>query len=117
VGGAVVDATLSGDATLNVSFASGAVTGALSNMTATGASGGATAWNDVSISASLSGAGFTGTTQTPATPASGTFAVSPNSQSSIQGSLYGPSAQEVGAVWDIKDGATHAVGALAGKRQ
>jgi hypothetical protein len=111
VGGATTQASLKGDASLNVAFASGQVTGSLTNMTVTPAGAAAAPWNDVSITATLSGATFSGTTAAASAP-SGPYAAQSTAVGGVQGALYGPAAQEAGAVWDLHDGAVHAVGSL-----
>ncbi len=103
--------TVTGDAQLGVNFATGNVSGSLTNMTSGGAP-----WNDVAISATLSGASFSGTTSAASAPG-GQMAQSLAAKGTIQGAFFGPTAQELGAVWTLFDGPTHgATGVIGAKR-
>jgi hypothetical protein len=100
---------LSGNATVNVNFASGGVSGQLTNMTVS-TGGGAAAWNNVNLTGSLSGASLSGTTSTNGPPA-GSPALFPQGFSSaatgtFKGALYGPNAQELGAIWSLSESTT-----------
>ncbi len=88
VGRATAQTSLKGDASLNVAFAAGQVTGSL---------------NDVSITATLSGATFAGTTAAASAPG-GAYAAQSSATGGVQGALYGLAGQEAGAVWDLQDG-------------
>jgi hypothetical protein len=101
--GVVTFIRVAGTANVNVNFATGAVTGSLTNMQFLG---GATlsAWNDVSLTGSLSGASLSGTTSTSGPPPSaGNAGFSSSSTGKFNGALYGPNAQEVGAIWSLYD--------------
>ncbi|MBV9510414.1 MAG: transferrin-binding protein-like solute binding protein, partial [Caulobacteraceae bacterium] len=104
--------TLTGDVTLNAAFASGSISGSLTNMQAT-AAGSATPWNNVTISASITGAAFSGTTSTPSTLPN-PDALGPGATGSISGAFFGPTADEVAAVWTLSNtgGGKSAVGVL-----
>ncbi len=106
---------LLGDASFVVDFAAGTVEGAFTNMTATGLDGAASNWNDVSVEASLSSAGgvstlsgTTGASSAPGTP----FALGGTAGGHINGGLFGPSAEELGAVWSLSDGNGAALGTV-----
>lgn len=114
--GGSTGAQLNGNSALTANFSTGAVTGAFTNMTATPVTGGAaTPWNNVSLTANISGAKFSGQTATSSTP-SGTYALG-SATGTINGGFYGPSANEVGAVWTLYDGSKAAFGGVAGPKQ
>ena len=110
-------ASLSGNAAVSVNFASGAVTGQLTGMTASAAgSSGSSAWNQVNLTGTLSGATVKGTTATPAA-VTGTYGLTAGATGTFAGALYGPVGTEIGAIWSLNDagGATNgkaAVGAF-----
>jgi hypothetical protein len=113
--------TVSGDVSLNVNFASNTTTGSLTNMTSKAAgSSTATPWNDVFLSGTLtrrtgdvliSGQTSTATNTNPA-------GFSSAAQGVFSGSLYGPTAQEVGGMWSLSEstsaGGKAAFGTFAG---
>jgi hypothetical protein len=107
--GAITTGALIGNVSINANFASGAVTGTLSNMTATPATGGAaTPWNDVSLSATINrlpnNASFTGTTGTSGAPANaGTTGFSSAATGGLGGAFFGPNAEEVGGTWTLTE--------------
>ncbi len=103
---AYANLSLSGDVSLTVDFGSGALTGALTNMKATGS----VPWNDVALAATLSGTTFSGTTATTSTPSN--FGALGAASGTLKGGFYGPQADEVGAVWTLSDGRGTAVGTL-----
>lgn len=109
---------LSGNATVNVNFGSGSVSGQLTNMTVSAS--GAVPWNNVNLAGSLSGASLSGTTSTSGPPA-GSPALFPQGFSSaatgtFKGALYGPNANEIGAIWSLSeptsDGGKSALGVI-----
>ena len=102
----------------SVNFASGQVTGSLSNLTATPVSGAPQSWNQINIAATLSGAILSGTTSTPAQPG-GSLGFGTGSIGKFDGALYGPSGEELGAVWSLKDPANlnTAFGVVAATKQ
>jgi hypothetical protein len=108
-------AALLGDATLAANFGTGVITGSFANMTATNSAAVQSPWNNVSVSASIAAgtSRFSGSTAATSTPA-GAFAVSGSATGRIDGGFYGPTANELGAVWSIKDAGTVAVGVVHG---
>lgn len=111
--GGLSAATLSGDVHLSVNFATQQANGTLSNMTAKDVLSGATSpWNNVTLTGNLSqtagsanrGAVITGTTQAQAAPSGATFGVSSGANGKLSGALFGPNANEAGAVWSVNDG-------------
>jgi hypothetical protein len=110
----------SGNAALTADFASGKITGAFTNMqyvesTASGVSN--IPWNDVSVNASiLAGtnkfSGSTGVTSTPQGPLS----LKGSATGHIDGAFYGPTAQNLGAIWSLSDGPISAIGGVAAHR-
>ena len=90
-----------------VNFGSGQVTGTLSGLMATpvsaaGVVGTPQNWNQINITGNLSGAALSGSTSTPSQPA-GSLGFAANSTGTIGGALFGPNAQELGAVWSLQD--------------
>ena len=106
--------SLAGNASVTVNFGTNAVTGTLTNMTVI-VLGGNQAWNDVSLSGTLSGATFSGTTA--ATSAGGgNLSLKASATGTMSGAVYGPAANNVGAVWTLFDGTSAAAGALGAKQ-
>lgn len=98
-----------GDASLNVNFATDQITGLFSNMVATNSANKSSAWNNVSITATLSGVRFNGSTQANSAPNT-TYSLQANATGFINGWLYGPQATEIGALWSLYDGTFAATG-------
>jgi len=101
---------LTGDATLTANFQSLKITGLLDNIQAVrilASPPPATSFGNIVLDGSISGNNFVGSANSTgiAVPLSG----------SVQGSFYGPAAQEAGGVFQIKSvgGTEHAVGAFA----
>jgi hypothetical protein len=113
-GGIFVDG-LKGDASFSANFATGTLSGNFTNMTINvkpiNAPLFSAPWNDVSVSASIAQgtSTFSGTTTVTSTPPHG---FSAGTTGLIQGSFYGPNAQELGAAWSLSDGATTAIGVV-----
>lgn len=119
-GNAAAGGILVGDAAFDVNFSTGAVDGAFTNLIAFGPQGAATDWNDVSVSGTLGSAGGVSTLSgtTAASNAPGTpFALSGGADGHINGGLFGPSAEELGAVWSLADGNGAALGTVAAGRE
>ncbi len=106
-GDAIPEGGLIGDATFSADFASGRVTGAFTNMRSL------TPWNDVSVNASIaSGTNkFSGATAVTSAP-QGMFSLKSSATGSINGAFYGPTAQNLGAVWTLSDGTKSALGGV-----
>jgi hypothetical protein len=111
--GGISGATLSGDANLSVNFATQQANGTLSNMTAKDVlSGKITPWNNVTLIGNLSqtagsanrGAIITGTTQAQSAPSGADFGMSNSATGNLSGALFGPNANEAGAVWSVTEG-------------
>ena len=71
----------------------------------------ATPWNTVSITATISGITtntFLGATSTVAGPAANPLSFAANATGKINGGFYGPTANEVGAIWTLYDPGTPA---------
>jgi hypothetical protein len=117
--GAIMGVYVDGTANLAVNFASGQVTGALTQMRQEGglASAGPTTWNDVSLNASIATGTnrFSGTTAAASAPGN-TMSLSGSATGRVDGALYGPTAQNIGAVWSLSDGTGSAIGSLSAKR-
>ena len=107
-----------GDVAVNANFATGALSGSLTNMTV-GAGAAAAPWNSVSLSGSLSGATLSGTTAAATSP-SGSFSLGAGATGTFNGALYGPNGQELGAVWSLHDstgGGKSALGLFGATKQ
>jgi hypothetical protein len=123
--GRIIVASLKGQGSVGVNFASGAVTGSLTNMTATASAndgGLTTPWNNVTLTGTLSGASLSGNTSAGATPSgAGVYGVSVAAAGKFTGALYGPNGQELGAVWTLNDGGPTngktAVGTISATKQ
>ena len=114
--GGTTPAKLAGDASVTVNFGSGAVTGLMTHMTATASGGVAMAWNDASLTATLSSGYFNGTTAVTTTP-QGDYSLVGSGKGSVSGTFYGPTAEEVGATWNMSDLAGgRAVGVIGAKK-
>lgn len=98
--------TVKGDLSLNVNFATNTANGTFTNMTSKVAGGSTTTpWNDVSLSGSLtrrtsdvliSGQTSTATNSNPA-------GLSNAARGAFNGSMYGPTGQEVGGMWNLSE--------------
>jgi hypothetical protein len=96
---------LSGDVAISVNFATGGVTGTLSNMKAS-ANGITTPWNNVSLSGNINrnNASFAGTATTGDAPAgAGPAGFSGSATGGFSGAFFGPNAQETGGTWTLTD--------------
>lgn len=100
---------LTGSASMQANFGSGAITGSLTNM-----STGAGPWNSVSLLGAISGGNFTGTTAATSAPVN-EAALSGSATGTFAGMFFGPGAQELGAVWTLYDGAKSAIGTIGAK--
>ena len=101
---------LTGKASLQANFGSGSISGDLTNMQS-----GYGPWNSVSLLGSISGGNFTGTsaaTSAPGTPSS----MSGSATGTFAGMFFGPTAEELGAVWTLYDGAATAIGTIGAAR-
>jgi hypothetical protein len=111
-------ASVKGDVSVNVNFGTGSLNGSLANMSVgTGAS--ASPWNNVSLSGALSGATLSGSTAAASSPP-GTFSFGSGASGTINGALYGPAGQELGAVWTLYDpagGGKSALGLIGATKQ
>ena len=113
-------ARVGGDANLTVNFGTGHVGGNFTNMIATTDGTTAQPWNDISVNASIAAGtnNFSGTTAAATAPA-GTYTLKGTASGHIDGAFYGPSAQELGAVWSLRnpDGSAGAIGVVGGTKQ
>jgi len=103
-GTGIAEAGVSGQGSVDINFATGAVAGSLIGMTA-GIAGETIVplpWNDVALSGSLSGATVRGTTAVNNSPAN-ELSLGIGARGTFTGSLFGPNAQEVGVNWNLYD--------------
>jgi len=102
---------LSGDASMEANFGTGAITGDLNNMITRGFEGDTAAWNSVSLAGSITGSRFSGTSAVTSTPAN-SGSLNGAAKGTFGGRFYGPTAGELGAVWTLYDGMSSAVGSI-----
>jgi hypothetical protein len=109
--------TLTGNVAASVNFATGLVSGTLTNMNVN--TGVVVPWNNVSLSGSLSGATISGSTAVTSSPA-GDLSLGASATGTFNGALYGPNGQELGAVWSLHDatgGGKSALGLFSATKQ
>ena len=105
-------AVLKGDGSLTANFTTGGISGALSNLTY----GSGVAWNTVTISGAINAGAstFNGATSTSFAPGT-TLSLAATATGVVRGGFYGPTAQQVAAVWTLSDGTRSAVGVFGAK--
>ena len=106
---------------MNVTFANGGVSGSLIGMQSNAGTA-PLPWNTVNLTGNLSGAAMSGTTSTTGAPSgAGALGFSSAATGTFNGALYGPAANEVGAVWSLAeptlDGGRAVQGTFMGTRQ
>jgi len=121
-GTAVTGGGIGGSASVSVNFASGAVSGQLTNMFSSSSALGTNPWNTVNLSGSLSGSSVSGTTSTTAAPANaGIWGMSAAATGKFNGALYGPNVNEFGAIWSLyeptSDGGKAVLGVIGATHQ
>lgn len=106
-------ASVEGHVQLTVDFGSRALSGVMTDMRVFDDLAPPAVMNDISFSASLlsSQNWFSGSTTVSSNPG-GPYALNSNAAGSIVGSFYGPTAQEVGAVWTLSDGVRRVIGSF-----
>jgi hypothetical protein len=108
---------IQGDANLSADFASGALSGSLSNMKVFDTK----AWNTVHLSGSIAGGTFSGTTSVDAAAHGlGDYGLPGSATGKFNGAFYGPQAQEasgVWSVWDAESGGKAAFGVFGASKQ
>lgn len=97
---------LRGNATLQANFGSGAITGSLTNMMA-----GLLSWNSVSLLGAISGGQFSGTSAATSAPGN-SWSLGGSAAGTFAGLFFGPTAEELGAVWTLSDGTGAAIGSI-----
>lgn len=105
---------LSGDASLTANFAAMTVAGSLTNMKAiNNGTGVSSAWDNMAMSANISGNGYNGSIAS-----SSTSTLTPGAlNGAVSGHFYGPHAEETGGTWWATDGSsTAAVGSFGAKK-
>lgn len=102
--------TVEGNVAFNVNFATGAISGNMTNMVLD--NGTVTSpWNNVAFSANMIGgtSTFTGTTNTT-TSTSGPLGLVAGSTGFVDGGFFGPNAEEAAAVWSLYNDNVSALG-------
>ena len=105
------DIGLTGDAALQANFSTRTITGSLTNMLLD-----LQPWNSVSLQGTISSTqnAFAGRTSASSAPV-GFGSLRSSATGSFNGLFFGPSAQELGAVWTLSDGTATAIGSLGAK--
>jgi len=105
-------ANLTGNASLQANFATGAITGDLTHMAA-----GSVPWNSVSLQGSIATGEnyFSGSSAATSAPSNST-SLSSSATGTFAGMFFGPSAQELGAVWTLSDGTRSAIGSIGASK-
>jgi len=119
-----------GDSTYGANFATGDVSGNLTNMHVIAENGTTTfaAWNDVSVGAKITAGTnqFNGSATASAVPSGATtpsdaYAVTATgantAKGQFNGAFYGPNANELAGVWSLKDPSHVVIGVAAGRKQ
>jgi hypothetical protein len=113
---------LIGDAALTADFASGHITGAFTNMTYREEAGGYGStprlpWNDIAVSATIAAGTnkFSGTTSVTSAPTNA-LSLKPSATGTIDGAMFGPHGESLGALWSLSDGTTSAIGSVSAKQ-
>ena len=122
IGSTVLETSVDGSANILVNFSSGQVTGKLTQMQQwdgqkTTGTKTFLPWNDVSITAGIANgtSRFSGSTSATSAPGT-TFSLAGSATGHVDGALYGPTAQNIGAIWSLSDGTASAIGALTAKQ-
>ncbi|MGP5563250.1 transferrin-binding protein-like solute binding protein [Vreelandella alkaliphila] len=96
-----------GNASMNVDFAAGTLTGAMTNMTSGANVGDAlsstTPWNDVGFSGTLTDNAFSADARVTSSP-NNAAALDADAAGNINGRFYGPQAAEAAGTWSLEDG-------------
>ncbi|PAU73704.1 transferrin-binding protein-like solute binding protein [Vreelandella alkaliphila] len=96
-----------GNANMNVDFAAGTLTGAMTNMTSGANVGDAlsstTPWNDVGFSGTLTDNAFSADARVTSSP-NNAAALDSDAAGNINGRFYGPQAAEAAGTWSLEDG-------------
>jgi hypothetical protein len=102
-GSGVAVGSLSGTAQISVNFSSATVAGVLNLSVTPNGSTTSSNWNAVGLQGTLSGSSLSGVTASQNTPPAGSLSFDASSTGTFSGALFGPNAQELGAVWTLHD--------------
>jgi hypothetical protein len=110
-------ALLSGDVQISADFSARTLSGAMTNLRLGSDTYVTGPVNDIGFDAAIgtSGTRFSGTTRVTSQPG-GVSALQPNATGVVSGQFFGPSAQELGAVWTLSDDTRRIIGSF-GARQ
>ena len=111
------DSSFKGDVSMSANFGASTLSGAITNIIATSLYSALTGpVNDIGFSASIDRTNnlFAGTTSV-AGQATGPYAFGPTASGLINGRFYGPSATEVGAVFNLSEGTRRLIGSFGAK--
>ncbi|HET7832770.1 MAG TPA: transferrin-binding protein-like solute binding protein, partial [Gallionella sp.] len=129
-GAAIVDTAgtwigfdLTGNLALTASFtpSGGAITGSITGITATTVFAGQTftagSFNDIALSGTITGNGFSGTAVAGTVPAGNApIAIAPDTAGTTAGHFYGPAANEVTGVWTMSTPTAFVAGSFGAKQ-
>jgi hypothetical protein len=116
-GGSTINQPVTGGAQFDVDFAKGTVAGAFDNMSTIRDDGGLNSgFNSIAVNANIATgtSTFSGTTAATTAPTGNIFVLKGNATGQISGGFYGPNANELGAVWTLRnpDGSGAAAGTV-----
>jgi hypothetical protein len=107
--------SLLGDGSLSLDFGTHNFTGGLTNMRWYDDFGESLPFNDILIVGEQSGNRLSGVTRAAKAPENN-VALPASAAGFFDGELFGPNAEELGAIWTLTHGAQSAIGHFAGKR-
>lgn len=114
------DSSFKGDVSMSANFGTSTLSGAITNITATSLYSSAPLTgpvNDIGFSASIDRTnGLFAGTSSVAGQATGPYAFGPTASGLINGRFYGPSAAEVGAVFNLSEGSRRLLGSFGAKQ-
>ncbi|MBI5918411.1 MAG: transferrin-binding protein-like solute binding protein [Nitrosomonadales bacterium] len=121
VGGGTSLYQLSGNISLTANFASGTIAGNITNISAVNNAGAAPvaagAFNNVTLSGTISGNAFNGTTTAGALPVGvNPASIAAGTTGTVAGHFYGPTANEVSGVWGMATSTVQAQGSFGAKK-
>jgi hypothetical protein len=111
-------ALLSGNVSVTIDFSARSVSGQMTNLQLGSDSVRHSAMNDIAFNAAFNPAQnlFNGTTHVTTVP-NGSSAFTADATGVIQGRVFGPTADEVGAVWTLSDSVRRLIGSFGAGRQ
>jgi hypothetical protein len=106
-----------GDGSFTANFGTGTLSGNFTKMFVINDNGAKIAsqpWNDVSVSGSIAGNRFSGSTVAGAPSVASTYTLTSGATGRIDGGFFGPNAEQVAGIWSITDSSHVAIGVAVG---